>query len=141
MSSNVFTGSCLCGAVQFQVTPPTKWCANCHCSMCRRAHGAAFVTFVGVLLPQLEITAGADRLTRFPSSQAATRSFCSACGSTLFFESTRWAGEIHIARANFHGDIDHPVQAHAFFDHRADWWPIDDDLPKLGGPTGNQPLK
>jgi hypothetical protein len=108
--------------------------------MCRRAHGAAFVTWVGVLLPQFEITAGRDRLTRYRSSDVATRSFCSACGSTLFFESTRWAGEIHIARATFEGDIDHPVQAHAFFEDRAHWWPITDGLPKLGGKTGTEPM-
>ncbi len=81
-----------------------------------------------------------DRLTRYRSSDVATRSFCSACGSTLFFESTRWAGEIHIARATFEGDIDHPVQAHAFFEDRAHWWPITDGLPKLGGKTGTEPM-
>jgi hypothetical protein len=135
-----FRGECLCGAVKFEVTPPTKWCANCHCSMCRRAHGAAFVTWVGVPEPQFRITAGPDQLVRYPSSETAHRTFCRRCGSTMFFESTKWPGEVHITRANFIGDIDHPVQAHAFWDDRCDWWHVDDRLQKLGGKTGTQPL-
>ena len=34
-------GSCLCGAVRFEVTLPSKFCAHCHCGNCRKAHGAA----------------------------------------------------------------------------------------------------
>lgn len=41
-------GRCLCGALQFSVRFPTKWVAHCHCTMCRRAHGAAFVTWFEV---------------------------------------------------------------------------------------------
>ena len=37
-------GGCLCGDVRFTVDWPSKWIAHCHCSMCRRAHGAAYVT-------------------------------------------------------------------------------------------------
>lgn len=44
----IIEGGCLCGAVRYVITLPTKWCAHCHCSMCRRAHGAAFVTWAGV---------------------------------------------------------------------------------------------
>jgi hypothetical protein len=137
---SMLRGACLCGGVTFEVTPPTKWCAHCHCSMCRRAHGAAFVTWVGVLLPQFRLTAGQELLERYRSSEAATRSFCRRCGSTLFFESTRWGGEIHIVRANFIGEIDRLPQAHTFFSDRCDFFPIDDQLKKLGGATGTEPL-
>ncbi|MGE5337814.1 MAG: GFA family protein, partial [Gemmatimonadota bacterium] len=41
-------GSCLCGAVGFEFELPPKWVAHCHCTQCQRAHGAAFVTWVGV---------------------------------------------------------------------------------------------
>ena len=40
-------GSCLCGGVQYEVGGELNLMANCHCSMCRKHHGAAFVTFVG----------------------------------------------------------------------------------------------
>lgn len=35
-------GSCLCGGVRYEITGPLSGALNCHCSMCRKAHGAAF---------------------------------------------------------------------------------------------------
>ncbi|MBA3502614.1 MAG: GFA family protein [Myxococcota bacterium] len=132
-------GACLCGETRFEITLPTKWVAHCHCSMCRRGHGAPFVTWVGVLREQFRIVDGAY-LRRYESSPGARRSFCAKCGSPLFFESERWPGEVHIARALFPGELDRAPQMHAFFSDRADWLVLHDDLPKRGGTTGTEPL-
>lgn len=140
MSAQEVTGQCLCGAVRFVITLPTKWCAHCHCSMCRRAHGAAFVTFCGVQAGQLRLVAGEDALVRYASSSAARRSFCGKCGSTLFFEGERWPDEVHVVRANIDGEIDRAPQVHCYFDRHVDWVELADTLPRLGGPEGNQPL-
>jgi hypothetical protein len=66
----------------------------------------------------------------YASSPGAERGFCSRCGSTLFFRSTRWAGELHIVLANFVDPVDRAPQAHVFFDTHVDWVAIHDDLPK-----------
>ena len=58
-------GGCLCGAVRFEITLPSKWCAHCHCSMCRRAHGAGVVTWFGVPEDRFRITAGEELGARF----------------------------------------------------------------------------
>jgi hypothetical protein len=129
------SGACLCGAVRFEIEFPTKWCAHCHCSMCRRAHGAAFVTFVGVARER-----GEENVQRYASSRDAIRSFCRVCGSTLFFEGVRWKDEVHVVRAAIEGTIDRDPQAHCYFDDRARWVTIADDLPRLGGPNGNEPI-
>ncbi len=136
-----FDGGCLCGAVRFAVDPPTKWCAHCHCSLCRRAHGAGFVTWFGVPLERFRITRGEGGLRWYRSTPGARRGFCSECGSTMFFAGDRWPDEIHIALAHMDGPIDRMPQAHVFFDSGADWVHVDDDLPKLGGPSGNEPLE
>lgn len=135
-----FEGCCLCGAVRFELDPPTKWCANCHCSMCRRAHGAPFVTWVGVPAAQFRIVSGSESLENYRSSQEARRSFCRTCGSMLLFQSTRWADEVHVVRAAIPGEIDRKPEAHCFFSDRAPWVTISDELPRLGGPTGVEPL-
>lgn len=135
-----FPGSCLCGAVRFEVEPPTLWCAHCHCSMCRRAHGAPYVTFVGVDASRFRLVAGGDRLVRYASSEGASRSFCGACGSTLLFEGERWAGEVHVARAAIPGPIDREPEAHAWYSDRAPWVHVADGLPLRGGPSGTEPL-
>jgi len=131
-------GACLCGAVEFEIELPVRFCAHCHCSMCRRAHGAGFVTWAGVLHPHFRITAGDDRLVRFRSSPEAWRSFCATCGSSLFFESERWSGEVHVAVAN----LDRPPRppaAHVFYSDRVDWITVDDHLPRFGGDSGVEP--
>ena len=131
-------GSCLCGAVEVEIDR-AKWCAHCHCSMCRRAHGAAFVTWIGVDATDFRVLRGDSVLTRFTSSPGATRSFCGHCGSTLLFESERWAGEVHVARAAF-TEVDIEPQVHAFWDDRVDWVVLGDNLRHRGGESGTEPL-
>ena len=138
--TTAFAGGCLCGAVRFKVTPPTKWCAHCHCSLCRRAHGAAFVTWFGVDKALFELVSGADVIGWYQSTSEARRGFCSRCGSTMLFESERWADETHIVLACMDGPIDRMPQGHVFYDSHVDWITLGDDLGRRGGPTGVEPL-
>ncbi|UCE86829.1 MAG: GFA family protein [Deltaproteobacteria bacterium] len=133
-------GRCLCGAVGFEFALPTLFCGHCHCSMCRRSHGAAYVTWVGVARAGFRWLRGADALIRYPSSDHGTRSFCGRCGSSLLFESTRRPEVVDVVLANVEGRIDRPPQLHVHFDDRADWTLVGDALPRLGGPTGMEPL-
>jgi hypothetical protein len=119
--ANRARGACLCGAVRFEIEFPTKWCAHCHCTLCRRAHGAAFVTWVGVEEPRFRITHGADHLRHYASSPEALRSFCTSCGSTLLFRSQRWPGEVHVVLANLLDPIDRRPEGNAFVDTHVDW--------------------
>jgi hypothetical protein len=38
----VLRRSCLCGGVKYEITGPLLRLLNCHCSRCRKQHGAAF---------------------------------------------------------------------------------------------------
>ena len=121
-----FRGSCFCGRVRFEITPPTLWCAHCHCTMCQRTHGAAVVTWVGVAEEQLRIVAGEESLTWYASSEDARRGFCHVCSSSLFFRSRRWPGEVHVARACIEGDIDREPDGSANFDSHPAWFPFEE---------------
>lgn len=121
------SGGCLCGAVRFEAALPSLWCAHCHCSLCRRAHGAAFVTWVGLRDEGVTLT-GEPRW--YASSPGAERGFCAVCGSTLFFRSTRWPGELHVVLASFDGPIDRAPQAHVFTATQVDWITLGDALPR-----------
>jgi len=114
-------GGCLCGAVRFRFGLPALWVAHCHCSMCRRAQGAGFVTWVGADEARFALESGGDVLRRFQSSAAATRSFCSRCGSPLFFQSSRWPGEVHVTLASLDDPTGLDPQAHAYWSSRAPW--------------------
>ncbi len=133
-------GSCLCGRVRFELDMPTLFCGHCHCTMCRRAHGAAYVTWIRLSKDQFRVTSGSDRLETYQSSGHARRLFCRSCGSSLFFETDESPTTIDVVLANVEGEIDQAPAAHIHSDHRVAWAPIDDDLPRLGGEDGLQPI-
>jgi hypothetical protein len=108
--------------------------------MCRRSHGAGFVTWFGIPTAQLKVLAGADVLVRHHSSDHATRSFCGRCGSSLFFETTKHPEKIDVVLANMDGPIDREPDVHVHFDDRVGWVDVHDSLPRLGGPSGMEPL-
>jgi hypothetical protein len=67
--------------------------------MCRRNHGAGFVTWFG-----------------------------------------SYPDRVDIALDAVDGPIDRLPQFHVYFDSRAPWVAVADDLPRLGGKTGIEPL-
>lgn len=134
------SGACLCGALRFRIELPTLFCVHCHCSMCRRSHGAGYVTWFAVPRSQFRIETGAEEMRRYTSSEHGTRSFCGRCGSSLFCELDEQPDHIDIVLANMEAPIDRLPQSHTWFDHRADWVTIDDPLPRLGGASGLEPL-
>lgn len=131
-----FKGACLCGAVHFNIRPPSLFCCHCHCRYCRTAHGAAFVTWVGAAEERFELHDPQGRLNWYRSSKQSRRGFCSRCGSTAFFASDLAPGEIHVARALIEGGIDRAPEANVFHDHQAAWFDPAAELESYtsGGP-------
>jgi hypothetical protein len=131
MPETTRSGSCFCGAVRYRVALPPLWVAHCHCSMCRRAQGAAFVTWVGANESKFALERGADVLVKHQSSPPAVRSFCGRCGTPLFFQSTRWPGEVHVTMATLDSTDGIEPQAHVHWDNRVPWVHLGDDgLPR-----------
>jgi hypothetical protein len=128
---NELAGGCLCGAVRYAVGTPTLFNAHCHCDWCRRAHGAAFVTWVGAAESRFRLLAGEDRLRWYSSSAQSRRGFCTNCGTTLFFASTLCPGEVHVTRASFDSEVDREPQLHCFWDQHVGWVEMGDDLPRF----------
>lgn len=83
----LYHGSCLCGAIHYEARAEIKAASHCHCSMCRKAHGAAFGSYGSVPMGSFAFTRGADLAKRRESSPGVTRSFCPECGSPLTWHS------------------------------------------------------
>ena len=128
MSASEARGCCHCGTVRFVARFPSRFVAHCHCASCRRAHGAAFVTWAGFPSTQVSVVAGAETLAVHESSPGTRRSFCSRCGTKVFFQSDKWQGETHVPLALFDDPVDRAPQGHAFWDEHAAW------LPPLASP-------
>ena len=124
------TGSCLCGAVRFEIAGDLAPIQLCHCSMCRRASGTAFASNMPVRAEDFRIVSGADRLKIYESKPGKERLFCANCGSPII---SRSAGDPEMVRVRV-GTVDEPVNAPlAFHFHvasKASWAPIADDLPQ-----------
>jgi hypothetical protein len=100
--------------------------------MCRRAHGAAFVTWVGVDTHHFTLHDPDGALRWFASSPGAERGFCTRCGSSMLFRSERWPGEMHVVVANLDEGADRAPMAHVFWDTHVEWADVDpnDGLPR-----------
>ncbi len=109
--------------------------------MCQRNHGAAYVTWFALPTGQLEIDKGSDALVRYASSEHGSRTFCGRCGTSLFCVVGEEPDHTDIPLANMHGAIDKEPQFHIFYDDRADWVAVGDELPRLGGKSGNEPTE
>ena len=129
-------GGCLCGAVRYEVCGEPRSMTHCHCSMCRKAHGAAFATFVEIARDDFHLGQGGDSLIAYESSPGSLRPFCPRCGSTLFFRSET-EDEVWIAAGSLDGELDLssrllglPV-SHSYVASKAPWLHLDDALPKF----------
>jgi hypothetical protein len=109
--------------------------------MCRRGHGAAYVTWFGVAEAQLRVTQGDAQLVHYPSSEHGSRTFCGRCGSTLFCRLDEHPGVVDVTLANVIDELDRAPDAHVFFSDRAAWTKVGDGLPRLGGKSGLEPLE
>ena len=66
--------------VQFAlILNPAIASSNCHCSMCRRTSGAAFLSWMAIPLIAFEYNKGNPK--KLISSSQGTRYFCQECGA------------------------------------------------------------
>lgn len=76
----------MCGAVTFEVRDLRGDFGACHCEMCRRWTGSAFL---GVTVPDETITfRGTEHISTLQSSPWAERAWCSQCGAGLWYRVT-----------------------------------------------------
>ncbi len=77
------TGGCQCGAVRYALSSVPTAPDLCHCRMCQKATGGAFLAAGGVPRADFAWTRGTPGT--FHSSSVAARDFCAACGTPLTF--------------------------------------------------------
>jgi hypothetical protein len=77
-------GSCLCGEVTYSISGSIGEITHCHCTTCRKAHGAAFSSVAAVQIENFSFTSGEELIKCYPSSPDKVRCFCSNCGSHIY---------------------------------------------------------
>jgi hypothetical protein len=85
MPAQPIVGSCVCGAVRYEVEPPFLAFQYCHCSRCRKASGGGHAANLFVPTAQLRWTSGEEQVRRFelPTAKYWSHCFCDTCGSAV----------------------------------------------------------
>lgn len=86
-------GRCYCGEVRFEVkNVAPRFSLYCHCSDCRRAHGASVYSTFLTEHDNVRVTQGEEHMKKYmfqptwAKYPCSSRTFCSNCGSRLFNE-------------------------------------------------------
>jgi hypothetical protein len=114
--------------VQFEAGPFDSM-LHCHCSMCRRHHGAMFATFLTGRADSFRWLAGEERVAVYHSSDKGLRPFCRDCGSVAP-TALPALGIAFVPAGNLEGDPGIRPECHMFAGSRAGWFPITDALPQ-----------
>ncbi len=123
----MLSGGCLCKGYRFEIQGECTTMVDCHCSMCRKAHGSDYATFVGCSANEFQLICGQDLVGSFQSSENGARAFCTVCGSNLPMVGEQ---EVYIPAGLIDGDPGVRTSAHYFVGSKAPWVTIIDDAPQ-----------
>ena len=125
----IIRGSCLCGQVSYRVTEPLGSADHCHCSMCRRQHGAAFATYADCRPSSFFWSTGEEQVAYYEAAGGGGWVFCRVCGSSL--AGTSEGVVTSIALGSVQGDPGIRPACHIFVGSKAGWYEIEDRLPQF----------
>ena len=123
-------GSCLCGAVNFEVSGDLGPAEACHCTQCRKWTGHFFTS---TEVPRSALTVhGEGNIAWYHSSEKVRRGFCHRCGTDLFFDPLDkdkhdWIG---ISMGAFDTPTGTKLALHIFVAEKGDYYEITDGLPQ-----------
>lgn len=127
--------ACACGAVVVEIAVPAQWAWHDHSPASRRAHGAAYATYVGSWASRFRIVAGEDQLSHYEDKEnRATRSFCSVCGTPMLYRRNKQ--NVNIPRALFTSGVGREPRYHIRIDELRDWAYLGEKLKPLKGFPG-----
>ncbi len=130
-------GACLCGALRYEAEGPFRDLIHCHCSMCRKHHGTAFASFVGVAAERFRWIAGEDQVVEYASSPGSVRRFCGTCGAAA---PVPFGDRVFLTPGNLDGDLGDLGGIHVFVGSKAPWHTIANDLPQFDTVPPGLPL-
>lgn len=123
-------GSCLCGAVAYELDAAIEHVVCCHCRECRKAQGTAFGANVPVPADKLRFIRGGDALKTYAASPGKRRVFCGVCGSPIFSRRDDSPDVVRLRIGTLDTRIDVTPAAHAWVSDKAEWYAIRDPAPQ-----------
>jgi hypothetical protein len=128
---------CLCGAVRVDIQYPAFWAWHDHSEASRRAHGAAYATYVGTWRKRFRVLKGSRTVRRYlEEATGNTRVFCSRCGTPVWYERRQSPKWVNIPRALFQGRTGREPRYHLNIGEQQDWIYTGAPLAPLKGYPG-----
>jgi hypothetical protein len=130
MASQRIDGGCHCGRVRYHVESIFD-AGYCHCSVCRRVHGAPIVAWIAVPESDFTLLAGSPRAYR--SSAHGARHRCDDCGTHLYYSDDRTPAGVGSRLVSVYlTTLDEPARVsprvHQWCDDRLPWFDTQDEL-------------
>lgn len=132
-SENTYTGSCLCGGIQYEIHAALAPIQICHCHQCQKAQGTPFASNTPIATSAFNLVAGHSLLREFEATPGKFRAFCSHSGSPVYSRRDDLPETVRIRAGTIDNAPDAGVAFHAFADSQADWWPPSPDCPRYPG--------
>lgn len=131
MNEVTLNGSCLCGAVRYEVTGDPQRFYHCHCARCRKSSGTGHATNLMLTQARLVFPAGESLLKRYkvPEAERFARQFCSECGSAVP-RVVPEIGAVVVPAGSLDSAAPIQPQARIFWDSRVEWSCDDQPLPR-----------
>jgi hypothetical protein len=126
-------GSCLCGAIRYEIRGDLGPIVLCHCAQCRKAQGSAFAANAPVRAADFTIVAGGEVLAAHESSPGKKRHFCRRCGSPIISTRDSAPGVVRVRIGTLDDPVDARPAAHIYVASKAEWDEIRDSLPQHAG--------
>ena len=123
-------GSCMCGAVNYELRGAPIVTYYCHCGKCRKQSGSSFATNVIVRTGDFAIVGGEEKVSSWVSSPGKRRYFCSGCGSPLYSHGEKTKHIVSVRCGTLDEDLPLEPSVHAFVASKANWVEITDGLPQ-----------
>lgn len=119
-AGDAMRGSCLCGAVTFEVAGPYPLLYQCHCSLCRKQGGSVSNTGLIVAAGKFRWLAGEDLIAKWQRATGFRSHFCTRCGAPVP-NPLRDTGYVWVPSGLLDGDGPLEIGAQLYVDSRASW--------------------
>ncbi len=131
---SIFTGSCLCGSVNYKSNSDPLVIQNCHCDQCRKATGSVYLTNLFIKEENFEITGEVNNYTHLSDAgNNMKKYFCPKCGSQVFGKNSGRPGIITIRAGTVNEkDIIKPIR-NLFLKSKVPSTPINSNLEACEG--------
>ncbi len=123
-------GSCLCGAIHYQIDGTLGNAMMCHCQKCRKSNGSAYAINAPVAAADFSLLSGAEALKSHASSEDALRYFCGSCGTPIYSQRKSAPELLRLRLGSLDDEPEIEVQCHIFTASKASWDVITDGLPQ-----------